>query len=240
MNVLAIETATRAATVAVASGPRTLQETVGQPTTAMLVPAIHGLLDSLGLSVKQLHAVAVDIGPGSFTGLRVGIAFAKTLAFAAEIPLVTVSSLELIASQAAGSLREAGDTRGDRLMALMDAQRGQFFAAGFQRQDPSQSGDGVSSSGVCGLFAAEIYEAEQIAKRIADGWIWAGPTSRRLEQAAAAGRWNDQLRTVVAPEARHLADLAVRRAAIGDTDPLSAAQPMYLRPSAAEEKAASA
>ena len=102
-----------------------------------LAPAIQKLLAQDGLAPKDLHAIAVVQGPGSFTGLRVGIATAKVMAYALQIPIVAIDTLEVIAQQVSDS-RTASDSRSEPgsqsldLFAVADAFRGQSFWAKYR------------------------------------------------------------------------------------------------------------
>ena len=125
---LALDTSTTRAALALSMADgRTL---VAPPDTATrhgrgLIPAIRALLAEGGLRVADLGGIAVGLGPGSYTGLRVGLMAAKTLAYAARLPLVGLDSLELVAR---GSAEEA-------VAVSADAQRGDRHVAIFRR-DP--------------------------------------------------------------------------------------------------------
>jgi tRNA threonylcarbamoyladenosine biosynthesis protein TsaB len=94
---------------------------LGRPGhSAELLPAIDRVLSSAGLSYQDLDAIAVGVGPGTFTGLRIGVATARALAHARKIPLRPVGSLSALAAGL--------DPARDRL-ALIDARRGELFAA---------------------------------------------------------------------------------------------------------------
>jgi tRNA threonylcarbamoyladenosine biosynthesis protein TsaB len=93
-----------------------------------LIPAIVELLDAEGLKIAELGAIAVGLGPGSYTGLRIGLTAAKTLAFAVGKPLLAIDSLEAIARNApAEALRVA---------VAVDAQRGDAYVVEFDRESP--------------------------------------------------------------------------------------------------------
>ena len=121
---LGIATATSQVGVALAGpdGPiASLQVRQGRRHGELLAPAIETLTRMAGIGMQQIGRVAVDIGPGLFTGLRVGVATAKALAAALEIPIVGCSSLELLAYP---------HRRQDRLLAaVVDAKRGEVFWA---------------------------------------------------------------------------------------------------------------
>lgn len=90
----------------------------------LLVPTIEKLLDDLKLTTKDIDALAVDIGPGSFTGLRIGVTVAKTLSFSLKIPLRGISSLEIAAS----SLPKEENL----IVPVMDARRGNVYTASYR------------------------------------------------------------------------------------------------------------
>ena len=89
-----------------------------------LVPAFHNLLTTSGAVPKDLYAVAVAVGPGSFTGLRVGIAVAKGLCQGLGIPIIGVSSLEAMAGQCTNASVP--------ICPLIDSRRGEVFTALFR------------------------------------------------------------------------------------------------------------
>ena len=100
MFILAVETATNVQSLAVLDGKRVLahhtQERLRSQTQS-LIPAIDQLLSSISFPISRLQGLAVSIGPGSFTGLRVGLAAALGFRMALHIPLITVSTLEAMA-----------------------------------------------------------------------------------------------------------------------------------------------
>ena len=125
MNLLAIETATETVGVAVrtdAGAQAELTLTGRRRHVETLAPAIEHLCSGVGLALGDLDVVAVDIGPGLFTGLRVGVATAKGLAQALGIGVIGRTSLEILV-RAAGAAGHTG-----RVLAAVDARRGEVFA----------------------------------------------------------------------------------------------------------------
>lgn len=128
MLLLCIDTATPQVGVAIGSE----EEVIGRVQLARpqhhaehLAPAIRYLCDELDLSLDQLSAIGVGIGPGLFTGLRVGVTTAKVMAQALRIPLIAVPSLDLLAFEVRYS---------DRLVvAVFDARRGEVFYATYRQ-----------------------------------------------------------------------------------------------------------
>lgn len=138
--VLAVESATDAAGVALADQDGLLaavQVGRGRRHTESIAPAIQAVCRSGGVAVGDIDAVAVDVGPGLFTGLRVGIATAKGLATGLGVPMVAVGSLELLAAGVAraGVLdRRFGGP--SSVVAVVDARRHEVFWARFDTADP--------------------------------------------------------------------------------------------------------
>lgn len=127
MVVLGISSATADSGIALTSsgevlGGITLANNRGLSET--LMPAIQGLMSDAGRALQELGAVAVTIGPGSFTGIRVGLAVAKALSYALSLPLVGLSTLESIA-WAGGSVDEV-------VYPLLDAGKGQIYAGHYR------------------------------------------------------------------------------------------------------------
>ena len=108
MKLLAVETATRCQSVAIVEDHQVLAEE-SHPECAshasVLIPTIDRLLQSLGLSVPKLDGLAVSVGPGSFTGLRVGLSTMMGFRLATQLPLVTVPTLEAMAWNVKGEGR---------------------------------------------------------------------------------------------------------------------------------------
>ena len=126
MTLLAIETAAELVGVAVADaeGPRAAAWLRGGRRHAeSLVPAVHHVLEQTGTSLRDVEVVAVDVGPGLFTGLRVGVATAQGIAQGLGIRVLEVTSLAVLAQGAAG-----GGWSGP-VAAVVDARRGEVFAA---------------------------------------------------------------------------------------------------------------
>ena len=108
MKILAVETATRCHSVAIVDDDQVLAQDTHPDCmshASALVPAIDRLLQSLGLTVRQLDGLAVSVGPGAFTGLRVGLATMMGFRLATQLPLVLVPTLEAMAWNMRGEAR---------------------------------------------------------------------------------------------------------------------------------------
>ncbi|HET7578758.1 MAG TPA: tRNA (adenosine(37)-N6)-threonylcarbamoyltransferase complex dimerization subunit type 1 TsaB [Bacillales bacterium] len=122
MKVLAIDTSNQVMGVAVSDGQTVLGEiatNMKKNHSVRLMPAIESLLKEVHLEQKDLDRVAVAYGPGSYTGVRIGVTVAKTMAWALDIPIVGVSSLEVLAQN--------GSRFFGRVSPLFDARRGQVY-----------------------------------------------------------------------------------------------------------------
>ena len=140
MTLLALDTATRATTVALARPGAEVIEARDDPPagarprhTGELLPLAAGLLAQGGLRWSDVDRLAVGIGPGTFTGLRIGLASARALASTLELGLVAVSTL---ASLALGAWEQAARAHCDHLAAVIDARRGEVFTAVWPVADP--------------------------------------------------------------------------------------------------------
>jgi len=132
--VLALDTSTAALCVAVASGGRVLADArsiVERSHSVLAVPMVKDVLASAGVMRDQLGGIAVGLGPGSYTGVRIAVTIAKTLAWAWGVPLAGVSSLEALALGAAAPESAADGERPVWIAPLMDARRGQVYTALF-------------------------------------------------------------------------------------------------------------
>ena len=126
---LHIETAVVGSSVCLSDGDRVvaLKENPAQKDSAAWVqPAIRELAAESGIALRQLQAVSVSAGPGSYTGLRVGLSTAKGLCYALGIPLITVSTLKMMA--AAALQQDAG-----LLCPMIDARRMEVFTAAYNK-----------------------------------------------------------------------------------------------------------
>lgn len=127
--ILAFDTSTSVLSVALVRDREIVAEyaeTAHRNHSAALVPAIDRVLQEAGTEVAGLKAIAVGRGPGSYTGVRIAVTVAKTLAWSAGVKLIGVSSLRTIA---AGAMAEEGDW----IVPLIDARRGHAYTALFEK-----------------------------------------------------------------------------------------------------------
>ena len=130
MKIIALESSAVTASVAVAEDERLLAQSFqnsGLTHSATLMPMAADLLKNTGLTLDQMDVVAVAAGPGSFTGVRIGVAAAKGLAWPGDKPCAPCSTLESMAWQCAHM--------GGEICAAMDARRNQVYCARFWAED---------------------------------------------------------------------------------------------------------
>lgn len=189
-------------------------------TSRGLAPMIHDLLHRARWRSTDVDLVGVATGPGSFTGLRIGVTTAKTFAYATGADIVGVNSLEVIAAQAPSDF--------ESIVVVMNAYRAEFFVARFARGD-----DGCFQW----VGKTELVAAEAWLRRLEPGTVLSGPLLEGLKKRLPSGvttvdrdLWN--------PSARGVGLTAWRRYQAGVRDDVWSLVPQYFRPSAAEEKLA--
>jgi tRNA threonylcarbamoyladenosine biosynthesis protein TsaB len=129
VKVLAFDTALGACSVALVENAKLLasaQQLQSQGQAEALLPMIESVLHAVGLSYRDLDLIAATVGPGTFTGLRIGLAAARGLRLASSVPLVGVTTLEVLAEGVPSSTRA-----GRALLAVIDARRGEVYAQAF-------------------------------------------------------------------------------------------------------------
>jgi len=222
MIVLAVESATDLAGVALADDAGVLAQASssrGRRHAESIAPAVEFVCRRAALALSDVDAVAVDVGPGLFTGLRVGVATAKALAFALEVPVVTATSLEVIAYAVAAG----GIGPGRLVVPVVDARRGEVFWGRF-RVGP----DGAEPVGE--LVRQEPEDLVRALAAAGEPIVVAGDGARRyrallepLPGVTVAGASFDQ------PPVAVLAALGVTRATAGVVHDAAAVLPTYLR-----------
>ena len=140
--ILAVETSSRVGSVALARGPVVLAEKVFSAPlqhSAEIFPAISQLLDRFDCRADSIAQVHIAVGPGSFTGLRIAVTIAKTLHLANSATIVAVDSLDVIAANVddgpCGRPLRNSEAVMDHIAVVLDAKRGEFYAAVYRRAD---------------------------------------------------------------------------------------------------------
>jgi len=213
MKVLAIDTVTEMCSAALYVDGETIERTqlaVNQHST-LILSMVDALLAEAALTLSDLDLIVNDVGPGSFTGIRIGLGVAQGLAYGADLPLLGVDALTTLASAGA---QQAG---GDDLLAMIDARMKQIYWAHY-----SQNEDGLTLNGELHLSHPDALTGFSTPLFVlGSGWdSYAGQLSNELQISGHAGQQF--------PLARHGLSLGLQRPR---TDWLEAGAltPVYLR-----------
>ena len=224
MPILAIDTATLVSSVAVATDKKLLAELTLQTKlthSEVLMPHIEQILSMTKVKKNELDAIAVSIGPGSFTGLRIGLATAKTIAYALDIPIIGVSTLAALAYH-----YPVGDVY---IAPLLDAQKGNVYISLYTWE------------------AGQLHEAYEPTVKSFDDVLAAGQrldkpvvflgekaVAKVDEIKAAGGNIIMAMPHMVMPRAANVAMLGLDLLAKGKQDDVMSLEPLYIRRSEAE------
>lgn len=189
----------------------------GRRHARTLVLELRELLESVGTAPGELDVVAVSIGPGSFTGLRVGVVCAKTMAYATRATLIAVDTFEAIARNAPADVASQ--------YVIGDAQRGDVFVGRYHRANR-----GWEREGDIGIVPFERWRDELPTDAVVTG---PGVEALRSQFSSATRLLPAECWT---PRAAHVAGIGLERASAGFSDDSWLVEPVYLRKSGAEEK----
>ncbi len=223
MLILGIETATLQVGCAVGGHEGVLASfhaARGRRHVETLAPAVEFVCSQARVELSEISVVAVDVGPGLFSGLRVGVATAKALAQALRVPVIGVSSLDLLAFPVRHTSR--------LIVPTIDARRGEVFYAfyrqvpgGAQRLSPYQLGTPAD-------LASELLATGEDCLMVGDGAL------RYPQMLTEVARCEAGDRTNAYPSAGSLVELAHPRALREEFGPSWELEPLYLRKSDAE------
>ena len=219
MLILAVDTSGKNGSLALArfnDGAEQILQLVpieGGTFSAQLIPQITALLETCGLSKQDIDGFAVVSGPGSFTGLRVGLAVIKGFAEVLQKPIAAVSLLEAIAR---------GEAQMDgRVIAALDAGRGEVYVGRFEFQ-----GNSLRSA------QEEVRTLASVAEEV-DGYRIVTPDSKLAD---AFTRANLKIRVSAQPRADVVARLGYEQMRLGNTLSPESLDASYIRSSGAEMK----
>jgi tRNA threonylcarbamoyladenosine biosynthesis protein TsaB len=219
MLILAVDTSGKNGSLALMRFDDNAQRTLevvpveGGTFSAQLVPQIAALLEKCGLSKRDIDAFAVVAGPGSFTGLRVGLAVVKALAEVLHKPIAAVSLLEAIA--------RLGQQTDGTAIAAMDAGRGEVYVGRFEFQGSSVQCIGERVSSLAGLM--DEVDGQHIVTtdtKLEDAFIHAGV----------------KITVIPSPRADAIARLGYEQILAGNTSDPESLDASYIRSIAAEVK----
>lgn len=221
MKLLALETSGLSGSVALWDDGTVTERslaTEGRRHAQTLIAELKILLDERGVKLANIDGIAVSIGPGSFTGLRVGVVAAKTLAYAVGCGVLAVDTL--------ASFAEPAPSDWSRVHVISDAQRGDVFHGEYQRD----------AAGHFELLAPiRILVGENFRAGLSPADFVLGPSAKRWMTENSGPHFIHEAWSLQ-PSATNIATIAARKWMAGERSDLWTLAPFYLRPSAAEEK----
>ena len=227
MITLAFDSTAKAASVAVCDGKQPLGVYTidnGLTQSELLLPMAENLLHSLKMSFSDVKLIAVAVGPGSFTGVRIGVALAKGIAFAKDIPCVAVSTLE--------ALCENISPLPGILVPCMDARRNQVYSAIFKS-------DGNDVTRITEDRAISIDELARELKEYGNESIYLCGDGYEVAKAGLLKNGVSTMNTpplLITENAYSVATVANRKYAAGEYTDDTALLPTYLRLPQAERE----
>lgn len=224
MNILALDTCTEMCSAALLIDGQIYSkaELTQRGHSDKILAMLQTVLDEAQTTLQAVDVMAFGRGPGSFTGVRIGVGIAQGIAFARELPVAAVSSLAAVAQQAMNQHKV------ERVAVAMDARMGEIYCAHFVRRD-----------GLATLADTEqVCPPEQFKPATQDDWFAAG---------TGWGEYAEQLTTNFAgqlsgsdnacfPQAAEIIQLATQMAAEGALQAAEQALPVYLRDNVAKKK----
>jgi tRNA threonylcarbamoyladenosine biosynthesis protein TsaB len=220
--VLGIETATPWCAVALwnENGPLASRSFINaMELSRRLVPTIQSLLADEGFGADDIAGIAVSLGPGSFTGLRIGVATAKTLAQALSVPIVGVDTMDVLALPYDTLVRA-----GTRIAVTLSARKGQYYVRWYE--PPMCTEDRTILVMTTDELREQLAESSANVLVLGDAPLWEGLPGTGMPILEGAHR----------PHALNVAYLAYSRLAKGESDDLMKIVPLYVGRSAAEER----
>ena len=218
-KILAVDTATENCSVALMIGDDVISRCEYAPRehTTKILPMIDAVLADAGIKLKQLDALAYGRGPGSFTGVRIGIGIAQGLAFGANLPMIGVSTL---AAMAQGSFRLH---QAEHVLTAIDARMGELYWAQYQRKI---DGDWLLL-GNEQVISPDVLLANVQADQ--NTWLTAGTGWEAYPELLSQLPFNAQRGSVLYPDSQDMVHLAKYAFARGEIVTAEAASPVYLR-----------
>ncbi|EPC0967744.1 tRNA (adenosine(37)-N6)-threonylcarbamoyltransferase complex dimerization subunit type 1 TsaB [Enterobacter hormaechei] len=226
MRILAIDTATEACSVALWNDGTTFAhfEECPREHTQRILPLVKTILTEGNTSLTDLDALAYGRGPGSFTGVRIGIGIAQGLALGADLPMIGVSTL---ATMAQGAWRMTGATR---VLAAIDARMGEVYWAEYTRDE-----NGVWH----GEETEAVLKPEAVTgrlKQLSGEWATVGTGWPAWPEMAKDTGLTPVDGNILLPAAEDMLPIACQLLAAGKTVAVEHAEPVYLRNTVAWKK----
>ena len=218
-SLLAIETSTPACSVALIVGDARFSRYSEEPRshTRLIMAMIDEVLSEAGTTVDQLDAIAVTVGPGSFTGLRIGFSTAQGLAFGADIPVFPASTLEVLAQTYKRKQSMELDSP-CRVMSVLDARMGEFNCGAYELDDSGRFVATIKDQLLSKSDALSLYEDLNPS-------VIVGEAGDLFDSLDIANHSVEELY----PDALDLLDIALEGFAQGAAVPIDQVDLVYLR-----------
>ena len=225
-KILALDTATENCSVALQVDDKVYvrSEVAPRDHTKKILPMVDEVLKEAGLTLADLAALAFGRGPGSFTGVRIGIGIAQGLAFGADLPMIGVSTLEAMAQ---GSYRKQGT---EHVACAIDARMSEIYWGRFARQE-----DGTWTSVDAEWVLPPAVLAEHCPSDERE-WCTAGTGWEAYQEELAQLKLTRKQGEILFPDAEDIVYLAQFEFAKGNTVDAEEASPTYLRDTVAWKK----
>lgn len=218
-RILALDTATEACSVALWNDGEitALFENCPREHTQRILPLIQQILAQSGLALSRLDALAYGCGPGSFTGVRIGIGIAQGLALGADLPMISVSTLKTLAQ---GAYRT---TQASRVLTAIDARMGEVYWGEYLRQNDGDWQENVAQA---------VLSPQQVALRapmLSGEWAYAGTGWQTYPQLLDSDVVMLADGGTLLPQAEDMLPLALYDWQAQRTVAVESSQPVYLR-----------
>jgi len=225
-KILALDTATENCSVALLVDGQLYarSEVAPRDHTKKILPMVDEVLNEAGIRLQDLDALAFGRGPGSFTGVRIGIGIAQGLAFGADLPMIGISTLEAMAQ---ATYRKHGQSQ---VACAIDARMSEVYWGRYLRQE---NGEWLAKEPECVIPPQDLASHIQADESV---WLTAGTGWGAYQEPMANLALNTQASEVLYPEAQDMAFLAQFELAEGNTVSAEEASPVYLRDTVAWKK----
>jgi tRNA threonylcarbamoyladenosine biosynthesis protein TsaB len=220
VNLLALDTSSDACSVAVLCGDEVREQFVltKNEHSKMLLTMVHELMAEAGITAPQLDAIAFGRGPGSFTGIRIGVGVVQGIAFAAERPVLAVSSMAAIAY----------GCEQDHIAVALDARMQQIYCACYQRTTDGT----VVLHGTEQVMDPDQWQLDNDISWYGAGTGWGAYANALMQNNANCIR---QYHADCYPHAKNIASMGATMFAAGEGRPAYEALPVYIRDQVAKK-----
>lgn len=225
-KILALDTATENCSVALLVNDRVYvrREVAPRDHTKKILPMVDEVLKEAGLSLNELDALAFGRGPGSFTGVRIGIGIAQGLAFGAELPMIGISTLQAMAQ---GSYRNMGATH---VVCAIDARMSEVYWGRFMRQEDGTWASVDEEAVIPPAVVADNSQTDDIS------WVTAGTGWEAYKESLDTVQFDIVTGNILYPDAEDIVVLAKFEFEKGNVETVEEASPVYLRDKVAWKK----